>query len=207
MATTEELQEHTVAELKEMAEKQGVDVGSHDTKDEIIKAIQAGSAGSAERQAEVTPLALQPGLTVTLPLADVSADLYGEGKCYKITFTDVVGLYSAAQPTNGNFLLDNLPAGAIIQYVRVKNTVQGVGVTTCPVQVQDALGNTYGATFDICTAVSATNLVTVQSTSANVQNFATTTALYLTVGPSTGGNLNALTAGAFTVWVRYVLIA
>jgi len=238
---TQNLEEYTVPELKAMADEKGIDVPSHATKDEIIKALEKEAKGGAKaakggfdrhseaelraladqnavqypaaptkedfikalEEAGVNPLALPAGAINPLPLSGIVADTYGEGKVYKIAATDIAGLGAS---TTGNLLLDTYPAGAIIQYVRVKNTVQGAGVTTCPVQVNDGT-NTYGSAFDICTAVSATNLVTVQSTSANVLSFAAPSPIYLAFTGSTGGNLGALTAGAVSVWIRYVLIA
>jgi hypothetical protein len=210
MATTTEvdLTEYTVAELKDMAEEQGISIPSHATKDEIIKAIEKGGGDNPgpEQQAEVTPFALPAGAINTIPLSDITSDLYGIGKRYNITSADIVGLGAA---TTGSLLLDNLPAGSLIQYVRIKNTVAVTGVTTCPVQVYDGTSatNTYGTAFDVCTPVSATNLMTAQpAVPATVPNFATTTPIYLGFNGSTGGNLSAVTGGAVSVWVRYVII-
>jgi hypothetical protein len=210
MATTEELQEHTVAELKEMAEKQGVDVPSHATKDEIIKAIQANPEG----QAEVTPLTTNP-TTVILPLADTVADLYGIGKKYNLSLADI---QSGGAFTQASFQLDILPAGAIIGGIRIKHTqsVAGAGpISACTAQVSTA-NNTYGTAFDVFQAVSATALATVIPGIATpfqalgvalpCENFAATTPILVTL-IATGGNLGGATAGAISIWIRYYLIA
>jgi Rho termination factor-like protein len=54
--TKAELEDHTVAELKDIAEDEGIDVPSHATKDEIIKAIMkaqsGGNPGDGEKEGD-----------------------------------------------------------------------------------------------------------------------------------------------------------
>jgi hypothetical protein len=174
--------------------------------------------GSAEEKApEISPLAYTPtGPINTLPLADVVSDLYGIGKKYNILLSDIAGLGAVLQ---GNLLIDTLPAGSVIQYIRIKHTtsVAGPAITACTAQV--ATSNVaYGTAFDVFQAVSNTAFATVVTPSVAspfqilgvasppVENFATTTPLYLVL-VTTGANLSVATAGAISVWVRYYLMA
>jgi hypothetical protein len=207
------LEENTVAELKDMADEMGIDVPSHANKDEIIKAIKKAQANPGpgttttepSETAEVSPLLLA-GLTNIIPATDVVADFYGIGKTYNITLADIQGL---GANLTGNLQLDNLPAGEVIQYVRIKHSVSvaGTGITACTAQVADSINAAFGTAFDVFQAVSnaATALSTVQLTTGNIGNFAAVTPIYLQLS-ATGGNLSAATAGAITVWVRYVLL-
>lgn len=208
-----DLEQMTVAELKDLADSENITVPSHATKDEIIKAIEKGQKANAKAAAEVepsaqggevTPLAQNP-TQVPIPLADIVADAYGIGRKYNIALADIQSLGAFA---GGTFVLDNLPAGAVVQYVRIKNTIALVssGMASCPVQVGDSVPQNYGGTFDICTAVTNANLLTVQLTATNVGNFATTTQLLATL-TGNAGTLGAATAGAFSIWVRYTIIA
>jgi hypothetical protein len=198
--TSENLEDHTVAELKEMADDMGIDVPSHATKSEIIEAIQKG--GSPEQQDSVTPLAL----TNTITAGNVQADAYGIGKKYFITTADLVALGAF---TTGTIVLDALPAGAVVRMIRIKHTqsVAGPSITAATAQVATA-NNTYGSAFDIFQAVAntAAAMSTVQPTSGNVENFATTTTLNLNL-TTTGANFSVVTTGALWAIVRYELLA
>ena len=210
-----DLEEYTVAELRDLAADEGIQVHSNATKAELIKAITKAHGG--DEKAEISPLAYTPtGPINTLPLADVVSDLYGIGKKYNIALSDITGLGAVTQ---GNLLIDTLPAGSVIQYVRIKHTtsVAGPSISACTAQV--ATSNVaYGAAFDVFQAVSSTAFATVVTPSVAspfqilgvasppVENFATTTPLYLVL-IATGANLGVATAGAISVWVRYYLIA
>ena len=206
------LEENTVAELKDLADEMGIDVPSHANKDEIIKAIKKaqanpGTEAAPEQEAEVTPLVLT-GPLVTLPLADVVADAYGIGKKYNITLADIVSLGANLQ---GNFLLDTLPAGEIVQYGRIKHSVAvaGPGITGCTAQLGDQFGggSNFGTAFNVFTAPGGEVLSTFGGLVAptGVGYFSQTNQIYLTL-IATGANLSVATAGAISVWLRYVVI-
>jgi len=220
--TEEELQEHTVAELKEIAQSEDVNINSHATKDEIVSAImehqsqEATEPEGAEGFAPMGIMGIEPaaepiinplltGPINPLPLADIVADLYGIGREYLIRLSDIVGLGANLQ---GNLLLDYAPPGAIMELVRIKHSqsVAGPGITACTAQLSDGVPNTYGSPFDVFQAVSPTALATVQPTSGNVMAFNAPTAIYLTL-IATGANLGLATAGAISVWARYKLAA
>jgi hypothetical protein len=218
-----DLEQHTVAELKAMAEEKGIDVPSHATKDEIIKAIQQSGGGAGVGMSPmsaglgVDPLAAGPpykpplsavqlaGLAPVVPAAVINpgpdrvADAYGQGSEF------VVGLAQFAQPpAGGQFLLGYMPPGAIVQLVRVKHSQAVAGAGACTAQVSDGNGNTYGAALDVTTAPSDANMTTVQPNSANLGFFSQPTALYLTLSSAT---LSAATGGSVSAWVRYVPLA
>jgi Rho termination factor, N-terminal domain. len=96
-----DLEQYTVAELKDIAAEEGIDVPSDARKDEIIKAIEQGRQG---KDAVVTPLALT-GPVIPLPLSGIVADVYGIGRKYNIQLADLQALGAIPQ---ANFLLDNL---------------------------------------------------------------------------------------------------
>jgi hypothetical protein len=206
-----DLEQNTVAELRDIADAEGVDVPSHATKDEIIKAIEKNRKANpeAKQQAaggEVSPLALT-GPTILLPLAGVVADVYGIGKKYNIDLATMQQIGAVAQ---GNIQLDILPPGEIMQLVRIKHSasVAGGGITACTAQVTDNINAAFGTAFDVFQAPSPTALATAQLAAANVGNFATPTPIFLTLIATTGTNLFAgLTSGAISVWLRYVLLA
>jgi hypothetical protein len=208
----ENLEDHTVAELKDMADEAGVQVPSHATKDEIIKALEKdakqkgkpGGANADQQDAEVTPLALTGPVNI-LPLSGIVADVYGIGKKYNIALTDIQGLGAVLQ---GNLQLDILPPGEIMQIVRIKHSqsVAGPGITACTAQVTDNINAAFGAAFDVFQPVSNTALATVQLATANVGNFAVPTPVYLTL-IAAGANLGLATAGAISVWLRYLPLA
>jgi hypothetical protein len=213
-----DLEQHTVAELKAMADEKGIDIPSHATKDEIIEAIQSHptAAGGGAKDG-VTPFAAGPPYKPALsaaqfaalapvvpavvinPPPDRVADAYGQGSEF------VVGLAQFAQPpAGGQFLLGNMPPGSIVQLVRVKHSIAVAGAGACTAQVSDGNGNTYGAALDVTTAPSDANMTTVQPATANLGFFSQPTPLYLTLSSAT---LSAATAGSVSAWVRYVPLA
>jgi hypothetical protein len=246
----EDLEQYTVAELKDMAAAEGVEVAYDARKDEIIKAIEkhrkaGGKAHNAESAkadqkhynsaelrdkakeagihvapnatdeeiakslgeegVEINPLALT-GAVVPLPIAGVTADAYGVGRKYNIATADINTLGAAVQ---GNFLLENLPAGSLMQLVRIKHSqsVTGTGpITACTAQVGDGT-NLWGAAFDIFAAPTnaATGMATVQLNTTNIGPIAAVYPVYLTL-IATGGNLATATAGALSVWLRWTVL-
>jgi hypothetical protein len=224
-----DLEQHTVAELKEMAAEKDIEIPSHATKDEIIEAIESyneehptepiggGKMSPMSAGVGVDPLALGPqykpamsaaqlaGLAPVVPAAVINpgpdrvADAYGQGSEF------VVGLAQFAQPpAGGQFLLGYMPPGSIVQLVRVKHSQAVAGAGACTAQVSDGNGNTYGAALDVTTAPSDTGMVTVQPVTGNLGFFSQPTALYLTLSSTT---LSAATAGSVSAWVRYVPLA
>lgn len=214
------LEQYTVAELRDMAEAEGVEVPSHATKDEIIRAIEkkrkanakAGTASAegevelmaepTEEHPEVSPLALT-GPINPLPLAGVIADAFGIGRKYNVALADIT---LAGGVLQGNLLLDTLPPGALMQYVRIKHSqaCAGPSVTAVTAQVGDGT-NSWGSAFDIFQAPSNTALSTAQLTASNIGPFAANWPIYLTL-IATGGNLGVLTAGALAVWLRWTIV-
>jgi len=147
-------------------------------------------------------------LTNTLAKSALTADAYGIGIKVSVALTDLVGLGAF---TTGTLVLPidggGLPQGAIMQLVRIKHSqsVAGAGpITAATAQVVTA-NNNYGSAFDIFQAVSNANISTVQLTSGNIENWASVTPVNINIA-LTGGNASGLTAGAFTVWLRYVLL-
>lgn len=195
-----DLEQYTVAELKDIAAEEGIDVPSDARKDEIIKAIEQGRQG---KDAVVTPLALT-GPVIPLPLSGIVADVYGIGRKYNIQLADLQALGAIPQ---ANFLLDNLSPGSIVQYVRTKHSqaVAGTGITACTAQVGDGT-NLWGAALDVFAAPSNAALNTAQLSANNVGPFAAVYPVYLTL-IATGGNLGVATAGAISAWLRWTPIA
>lgn len=225
----ENLEQYTVAELRDMADAEGVDVPSHATKDEIIRAIEKGRkadaragdamAGDArtgitadeegqlmatptEEHPEVSPLALTGPVNV-LPLSGIIADAFAIGRKYNVALADIT---IAGAVLQANLLLDTLPPGSLMQYVRIKHSQAGAGpsVTAVTAQVGDGT-NSWGSAFDIFQAPSNTALSTAQLTASNIGPFAANWPIYLTL-IATGGNLGVFTAGALSVWLRWTIL-
>lgn len=148
-------------------------------------------------------------LTLNLDQSSMVADNYGEGLKFNITLAQMVALGAF---TTGSLVLPfpggGFPPGAIVQLLRIKHSQALVGagpVSAATIQMATA-NNTYGSAFDIFQAVSNTALYTLQATSSNVENFAAVTPVQVNFA-LTGGNLSGLTAGAVSLWIRYVLLA
>lgn len=206
-AEKEDLEQYTVAELKDIAAKEGVEVSWDARKDEIIKAIEkerkAKGKAEGEEDAEVSPLALT-GPVLPLPLSDIVADVYGIGKKYTIGFTDMVQLGSVMQ---GNFLIDNLAPGSILQIVRVKHnqSVAAAGLLTSTAQVGDGT-NLWGTPSDVFAAPAPAGLQTIQLSANNVGPFNAVYPIYVTL-IITGANFNIVTAGSISIWLRHTPVA
>lgn len=206
-AEKEDLEQYTVAELKDIAAKEGVEVSWDARKDEIIKAIEkerkAKGKAEGKEDAEVSPLALT-GPVLPLPLSGIIADVYGIGKKYTIGFADMVQLGAVLQ---GNFLLDNLAPGSIVQLVRIKHNqaVAGPGILTCTAQGGDGT-NLWGSPFDAFAAPAPASVQTVQLSANNVGPFNAVYPIYATL-ILTGGNFNVLTAGSISFWLRHTPVA
>lgn len=102
-----------------------------------------------------------------------------------------------------NITLFTLPAGAILEDVKIKHSTAfaGAGITAYTVSV-GITGNLakYASAFDVLQAVAAT---TMQVSSGTFTESHTATTAVKIAAESLGGNLDASTAGSVDVWVRY----
>lgn len=115
---------------------------------------------------------------------------------YTFTYAD----FSTAATTNSLDLL-SLPAGGIIQGVKIKHSAAFTGGAISAYTIQVGIVGTlnkYASAFNVFQAPG--NTVQQLSTTAGTENGGAATAIKVTA-TSTGANLNAATAGSVDIWV------
>lgn len=116
---------------------------------------------------------------------------------YTVTYADL-----ATAATTNNITVATLPAGAVVEAVKIKHSTAFAGGAISAYTVSVGItGNLtkYAAAYDVFQAVSATAMQL--STTQGTESHTATTALKI-AATSTGANLSAATAGSVDVWIK-----
>lgn len=116
---------------------------------------------------------------------------------YTVTKTQL-----AAAATTNNITLFTLPAGGIIEAVKIKHSASFTGGSISAYTISVGITGTlakYAAAYDVFAAPSATAMQL--STTVGTESHTAATAIKV-AATSTGANLSAATAGSVDIWVK-----
>jgi hypothetical protein len=138
-----------------------------------------------------TPLSLD---SAGQPQAELLVPMWRK---YTVTYADL-----ATAATTNNITVATLPAGGVVEAVKIKHSAAFTGgaisAYTVSVGITGTL-NKYAAAYDVFQAPSATAMQL--STTQGTESHTATTALKI-AATSTGANLSAATAGSVDVWIK-----
>lgn len=144
---------------------------------------------------------------VTFTAGDASSHSGHMTKKVTIDFNDVAALGAF---TTGDVIFDTLPAGAVLEFARLKHSVLFVGpsITAMTARIQTANNNYGTGTLDVVGVAIGTTSGTsfINDVTGATENIAVATPIYVHFA-ATGANLSVMTAGSLDVWYQYRILS